>query len=537
MGCSPRPAPVTLSVECRPGVSQVFLDGRYAGQTPLWRHSLGPGTHRLLLTQNGHFPHGADIQVSGETRYFAVMLPKTGTLSPVIWPPPDRFFIDRMPRELSNTYTLPVGTHELSVWSLYHGYHQRTVSIAEERNTAIRWEVLRPPQCGDLYLDSNPTGASVLFEGLPWGKTPLTLSGIPSRKPLQLALFGEGGGESTLTLQVQPKERKNLLVTLQVPRISRLYLPGIPVGTPVTLVGPAPSIRRQTRPLPEGETMALLPGPYTVEASPEGFYGARLGVLVGPETTTALLSPLPRRRLGGMAPLLAPKGGWGALRAMAADENTLHLSDAERDELWRFENGNWSLQSEGQGIQELSVYEGLVLYSANLKSDSPRQIHGDALALCENGLWSVDPGGAQLRKSPRPGFPKTGPAELIFALPWPRGSTPGLAQAAATANGYLAVAPAARYLLSLDLKGSSNDSPRFIRPDGLFVPAGVATDGRGFFVSDRETGNIHYFDPEFKRVDSWPTGLTDIGLLAYHRGKLYAFEGKKKIWSFSLTGR
>jgi hypothetical protein len=80
----------SLAVDSSPGMSVVTLDGRTAGVTPLMISGIPPGSHTLVVTQDGYSDYRTDLVISGgeKREISAVLQPLTATPSnPETLPP------------------------------------------------------------------------------------------------------------------------------------------------------------------------------------------------------------------------------------------------------------------------------------------------------------------------------------------------------------------------------------------------------------------------------------------------------------------
>jgi hypothetical protein len=75
-------ARVVLSVETDPIGAAVYIDGKFAGQTPLQVKELVPGDHRVRLVKDGYVENSRVLSVGGNTRALQVKLTRAAATEP-----------------------------------------------------------------------------------------------------------------------------------------------------------------------------------------------------------------------------------------------------------------------------------------------------------------------------------------------------------------------------------------------------------------------------------------------------------------------
>jgi TonB family protein len=117
-----QPASGTVDILSTPFGASVKIDGAAAGETPLTRHRLKPGAHRVEVTIEGHEPWSQEISVqSGKNiRVDAQLAPivvATPTPPPVVDPDPSKVYlpgeVDTPPRKLQGSVPYPSNAPKL----------------------------------------------------------------------------------------------------------------------------------------------------------------------------------------------------------------------------------------------------------------------------------------------------------------------------------------------------------------------------------------------------------------------------------------
>jgi TolB-like protein len=78
----PPPAQKTrITVNSNPNNSEVYIDNRLIGKTPINQHDISPGEHQLKIQKSGYAPHEEKINIeAGKTKPYSIGLKKIFTL-------------------------------------------------------------------------------------------------------------------------------------------------------------------------------------------------------------------------------------------------------------------------------------------------------------------------------------------------------------------------------------------------------------------------------------------------------------------------
>ena len=227
-----------LDITTQPEHAQVFIDGQLQGTAPMQVFDLKPGRHLVriqspgyrtldeyLFLKDGDFtqknwalPHEKALFLlrsnpsDAEVRYNGVALGRTPFLSTTL--------------NVGETYAFEL---------VHNGYKTKKVSIHfNDRTPVVRDE--------DLMLDSgvvkcitNPSGATVLVNGVERGVTPLVADGVP--KGLAMFTFRlKGYREESRELRLTAGEERNLEIAL-TPNPAKLKVVSNPEGARVFVDG------------------------------------------------------------------------------------------------------------------------------------------------------------------------------------------------------------------------------------------------------------------------------------------------------------
>ena len=136
----------SLYVTTLPSGADVWIDGTYAGRSPLVLGGLGTGRHTVSLTKTGWNPLQLEVSVVASqtalsstkldpARSTGVRLPGSLAIHGV---QPDAAFVDGVVTTPSKdgTYPVPAGTHELAVRTA-RGRFTRTVTVWPQTRTDV----------------------------------------------------------------------------------------------------------------------------------------------------------------------------------------------------------------------------------------------------------------------------------------------------------------------------------------------------------------------------------------------------------------
>jgi hypothetical protein len=183
--------PGGLKIASRPSGADVYVDGRWVGQSPAAIEGLAPGRHAIKLAMPGHVPHELTAEVFGSNviNLGALELRRaTGAVEVSSRPDQLEFRIrdSSMPDDAEPVHRgrtpatirdLPTGDYVIQFRR--DGWPDRTerVAIAADATASVATTF----QPGMVRIDSSPAGATVLERGVLLGRTPLVLVDVPPR--------------------------------------------------------------------------------------------------------------------------------------------------------------------------------------------------------------------------------------------------------------------------------------------------------------------------------------------------------------------
>ena len=226
---------VAVSVITQPASATVLIDGDSVGVAPLYGYGLAPGTYLLSLRAPGRGAVDTVITVPGAMTDFAFRLPYAGARPAGLGPERQDAPLARDDEAEPLPATESTGATEAAI-AAGEGAGEatpepprratppaseapRSAEPAPQRPEpqAALQEEARPeeapqeetlpeepaPLVGALEILSEPSGAAVMLNGEPAGRTPLTLADLPTgdhRATLRL----DGYDDATMTLFVEP---------------------------------------------------------------------------------------------------------------------------------------------------------------------------------------------------------------------------------------------------------------------------------------------------------------------------------------------
>jgi len=249
----------------QPEGATVVIDGMTRGVTPLTLYDLAPGRRHVRFELANY--DGVDefmfLREGGAVSKNAVLRPIKGILLLVTEPEGCDVSLDGM--SLGKTPRLVTSldakdTHRLLVQK--PGYQPRTVEVKFNGRTPLVKNESLVIDSGVIEVTSEPSGADVLVNGHPRGRTPVKVEGVPKGRAT-VSLNKTGFAEESRELSIVAGESQTLFVKLNglpgtmslssVPDGARFYVNDRPEGKgPISLAG-------------------LAPGSYTIRVEKEGF--------------------------------------------------------------------------------------------------------------------------------------------------------------------------------------------------------------------------------------------------------------------------
>ncbi len=175
-----------LDVSSRPPGARVFLDGTYAGTTPL-RKETPPGEHEVRVLLEGFKPWEQRVSaVKGRSHpVHAVLEPLTIPLEIRSTPPGARILIDGEEKGRTPlTVPLPAGRYRLVLEK--PGYHSWEGSLKVREKFSKPLNIRLPPVTVFVSVKTEPSGAVLYLDNEPMGTTPLRVRVPVGRHSIRL---------------------------------------------------------------------------------------------------------------------------------------------------------------------------------------------------------------------------------------------------------------------------------------------------------------------------------------------------------------
>lgn len=228
----------SLTVNTYPWGAVIILNDVVYGITPAHFDAIPTGTYTMKLAKFGYQPVTRTIEISsGKESTVEVALPRyfwpTGTLSIRSFPSGGVVTLDGITRGVTPARIYGLNPDSYNVRVSIPGYLDwiGIVDVVAGRETSI-YGTLTPKgtvvHTGSIAVTSSPSGASVIMDSRPQGKTPMTLQNIPSGmhsliltypgyEPVSTTTTVQDGTTSQLSVSLNPYTTQNLtpgLITL-----------------------------------------------------------------------------------------------------------------------------------------------------------------------------------------------------------------------------------------------------------------------------------------------------------------------------------
>ncbi len=176
----------TLTVVANPPEAKIFLNDKLMGISPLELFSVSAGNYNLKITLNGYetwqkridIPAGQEIPVDANLiksishgEIFIDSIPNGAVI-----------FIDSQhhgatPKKIKD---ISLGVHQISLTLPGYEKFSEFLTIQPGRNADFKKKLvsIRPPQTGQIAIDSVPSNADIYLDSVYQGKTPNILKGI-----------------------------------------------------------------------------------------------------------------------------------------------------------------------------------------------------------------------------------------------------------------------------------------------------------------------------------------------------------------------
>jgi hypothetical protein len=170
-----------LDIASQPSGATVSIDSQVRGVTPLTLTDLAPGQHLIQVSKNNFRDAFQNVVLE-----LGVCKTSAFTLEPLnaillITSVPTGCEVAIKGISLGTTpllvTTLESGSHRLTLSS--PGYQTKEIDVTLEGRTPVKQDVTLMSDSGTLEISSNPSGATVLVNGISRGQTPCRIDRIP----------------------------------------------------------------------------------------------------------------------------------------------------------------------------------------------------------------------------------------------------------------------------------------------------------------------------------------------------------------------
>lgn len=197
--------------------ARVRIDGVDIGQTPLMDVEVEPGEHQLSISKDRYLDYGETISIEGrsvEQSYSANLEPAWATVSLTTSPSGADVLVDG---ELIGSTPMSAeiiqGQRDFVLKLAAHKAWQEEFDVLAGQDFSVPLVELEPAD-GLLFIQSNPTAASVTIGGEFKGLTPLEVALAPDQSH-ELTFFKNGYNSNTLSIQTQADEERELNIDLE----------------------------------------------------------------------------------------------------------------------------------------------------------------------------------------------------------------------------------------------------------------------------------------------------------------------------------
>ena len=197
--------------------ARIRIDGVDIGQTPLVNVEVEPGEHQLSISKDRYLDFGETINIEGRTleqSFSASLEPAWATVSLTTAPSGADVLVDG---ELIGSTPINAeiiqGQRDLVLKLAGHKAWQEEFDVLAGEDFSVPLVELEPAD-GLLFIQSNPTAASVTIGGEFKGLTPLEVA-LPPGRNHDLTFFKNGYNSNSLSIQTQANEERELNIDLE----------------------------------------------------------------------------------------------------------------------------------------------------------------------------------------------------------------------------------------------------------------------------------------------------------------------------------
>ena len=197
--------------------ARIRIDGVDIGQTPLVNVEVEPGEHQLSISKDRYLDFGETINIEGRTleqSFSASLEPAWATVSLTTAPSGADVLVDG---ELIGSTPINAeiiqGQRDLVLKLAGHKAWQEEFDVLAGEDFSVPLVELEPAD-GLLFIQTNPTAASVTIGGEFKGLTPLEVA-LPPGRNHELTFFKNGYNSNSLSIQTQANEEREVNIDLE----------------------------------------------------------------------------------------------------------------------------------------------------------------------------------------------------------------------------------------------------------------------------------------------------------------------------------
>jgi hypothetical protein len=253
-----------VRVETVPSGSAIYCDGTAYGTSPAAITGLPEGNHLLVAEKEGYQTHRRTLStLDGEQSTVTITMDPQTALAVIHTEPAGAdVTIDGMARGKSPLLItdLPLGKHRVKLE--VNGFQPKEVELNAVDRTPLKLSVSLSSDSASLNINSRPSGAEVLLNGISKGVTPISVDRIPAGN-VTLEIRSEGCNPYKQMLTLAAGQSENITAVLdELP--STLEVNSIPDGARIYVDNEF----RGTTPLKIND---LQPATYRVRAELRGY--------------------------------------------------------------------------------------------------------------------------------------------------------------------------------------------------------------------------------------------------------------------------
>lgn len=271
--------------ETEPDGARIFLSRKFLGLSPV-EAELPVGEHELIVELEGYARVRRRVAIEpGEQKVGVILESLLGTITVRSSPPGATVTVgDREMGKTPISFKASMGPHKLVVTLFGYEPYVAEVNVRPEKESFV--DAILERQYGRLKVETDPPGATVIFEGREMGKSPVTVEKAPVGEHKVMAkLAGYYPGVTTILVE----EGKEAIARITLRKVvGRLHVATTPEGANLYIEG----VLKGKTPL----ELMLIPGKYRLRVEKQGYRAVEQEVEVPKEGTFRVSLELERKR-------------------------------------------------------------------------------------------------------------------------------------------------------------------------------------------------------------------------------------------------